>query len=80
MEERSLWKKRLISAILFYFYRRIHALEMNLNHMYFVRVKALPPFVGSIIRSQLVCPTTNPTARIFSCSLRSSKSAQRTYK
>lgn len=51
----------------------------NLGHMYFVRVSALSPLVGSIIRFQFVCPTTNPTARIFSCSLRSSKSAHLTW-
>lgn len=62
-------------------YYCLQTLEIgDLNHIYFVRVKALPPFVGSIIRSQLVWPTTKPTARIFSCSLRSSKSAHRTYK
>lgn len=43
-----------------------------------VWVSALDPIVGSFIRFQSVWPTTKPIARNFSCSLLSSKSAQRT--
>ena len=60
--------------------RNYHHCVWNLFGMIFVFVSAELPSEGSIMRFQLVWPTTKPISLIFICAFRSSMSAQRTLK